>query len=313
MRECLYHPVFLINFELGRYCNYACSYCWPAAHSAIRDHIPTEIVIEGLAEIRRQAAANGFTEFVYNISGGEPTLHPGYLDIIASLTDPAFHSIELVSNISRGQRWWERFIAASAHFQRVFLTASWHDEGNQSRETFNDKVSWLRQQGVQSCINIVMIPQNWDKLLADAEYFYQHGNRIALRRQDLGDGQGPVGYSQEQLALLTTAFPSPARSPETMRIARPLDYELHHDDGAVTTMPVTSVPTAGNNKFQGWRCHAGYQMVSVLANGVVRRGMMCRDRPLGTLSGGFQLFPQPAPCITPICHNTFDLRACKHK
>jgi hypothetical protein len=310
MRECLYRPIFLIHFELGKFCNYSCSYCWPAEHSAIIDHKPTALVRDGLAEIRRQAGLNGFTEFVYNIAGGEPTLHPGYLDIVASLTDAGFHALELVSNLSHGPQWWKRFITASRHFNRIFVTGSWHDEGRQTRETFSQKLTSLQQEGVQACINIVMVPRKWDALIADATYFYEQGHYITIRQQDIGGRS--ADYTEDQLRVLRTGFPPKPRPPQD-GLERPLEFELSQRDGSVTSVSLTRVPAIGCNRFQGWRCHAGFQMVVVGADGLVRRGLTCHERPLGTLTDGFTLFDQPTRCVTPTCRCPLDLRVPKHR
>ena len=81
-RTLLYRDLFTVSWLLGRYCNYKCSYCWPYAHTTKKDHRSTELCLKTIDEIKRQARNNGFNSFHFSLSGGEPTFHPGYLDIL---------------------------------------------------------------------------------------------------------------------------------------------------------------------------------------------------------------------------------------
>ena len=86
-RTLLYRDLFTVSWLLGRFCNYNCSYCWPYARSNKKDHRPTELCLATIDEIKRQARDNNFNSFHFSLSGGEPTFHPGYLDILKHLAD----------------------------------------------------------------------------------------------------------------------------------------------------------------------------------------------------------------------------------
>ena len=94
-----------MSWLLGRFCNYKCSYCWSYARSDRKDHRPTELCLATIDEIKRQARDNGFNSFHFSLSGGEPTFHPGYLDILQHLADDVpncnYTSVHMTSNISR--------------------------------------------------------------------------------------------------------------------------------------------------------------------------------------------------------------------
>ena len=86
-RSLLYRDIFTVSWLLGRFCNYRCRYCWPYARSDRKDHRPTQLCCDTIDEIKRQARDNGFNSFHFSLSGGEPTFHPGYLDILEYLAD----------------------------------------------------------------------------------------------------------------------------------------------------------------------------------------------------------------------------------
>jgi hypothetical protein len=164
-------------------------------------------------------------------------------------------------------------------------------------------------------INIIMVPKMWDRLIDDAEFFYDQGHNVAIGPQDIGHEGKQASYTDDQWHMMQTAFPhrglhrpKQAFSP----IKRPTEYELHAPDGAVTAMSVTSLSAHGYTRYEGWQCHAGFQSVNISATGVVYRGIRCRDDQLGTLQDGFRLLDRPEPCITSVCGCNFDLNLPKH-
>ena len=81
-RTMLHRDLFTVSWLLGRFCNYSCSYCWPYASSRTKDHRPIDLILMTIDEIKRQARANGYNSFHFSFSGGEPTFHPQYLEIM---------------------------------------------------------------------------------------------------------------------------------------------------------------------------------------------------------------------------------------
>ena len=73
-RTMLDNPRFSVSWILGRFCNYNCSYCWPYARSDKVDHQSLEVYKRTVNQIKRQARENGFTEFHWSFSGGEPKI-----------------------------------------------------------------------------------------------------------------------------------------------------------------------------------------------------------------------------------------------
>ena len=78
-RTMLDRPLFSVSWILGRFCNYNCSYCWPYARSDKLDYQDFKTYTNAIDNIKTQARQNGFTEFHWSFSGGEPT---AYLSLI---------------------------------------------------------------------------------------------------------------------------------------------------------------------------------------------------------------------------------------
>ena len=131
-RNMLYRDMFTVSWLLGRFCNYNCSYCWPYARSNRKDHRPTELNLKTIDEIKRQARERGFNSFHFSLSGGEPTFHPGYLDMLKHLSDDVhntnYTSVHMTSNCSRNMKWFKTYVDYASHFHRASITCSLHVE-----------------------------------------------------------------------------------------------------------------------------------------------------------------------------------------
>ena len=117
--------LFCVSWLLGRFCNYKCSYCWPYARSSIPDHRPLKLLISTLDEIKKTGQRKELlTLSIFSFSGGEPTLHKGYLQLLEhyskDVSNSNYQSVHMTSNLSPGFKWFEKYIQAVSTLHRVF-------------------------------------------------------------------------------------------------------------------------------------------------------------------------------------------------
>ena len=203
--------IFCVSWLLGRFCNYKCSYCWPYARSSVPDHRPLSLLIRTMDEIKRQARERGFHSFHFSFSGGEPSLHKGFLDLLKHYADGAagdkYQSVHMTSNLSRKAAWLEKFASATAGLDRVSVTASYHREFADRKE-FADKIITLQENKVHVTINIVMLPALFDVLWEDALFFHSCGINVTLKPQSDSKAQRVVsGYTVKMLSRLRRGLP----------------------------------------------------------------------------------------------------------
>ena len=209
-RTMLYRDLFTVSWLLGRFCNYRCSYCWPYARSDRKDHRPTELCLATIDEIKRQARDRGFNSFHFSLSGGEPTFHPGYLDILQHLADDTpntnYTSVHMTSNCSRNMKWFETYVEHASKFHRASITASYHREHvntQENREQFADKLCFVLVHDVQVTINQVMVPQWFEELWEESLYFHNRGINVTLKPQSDPTASKVVdGYTEDMLSLI---------------------------------------------------------------------------------------------------------------
>ena len=308
-RTMLSRPLFSTSWILGRFCNYNCSYCWPYARSDKQDYQSLDVYKNTVDEIKRQARENGFTEFHWSFSGGEPTAFRQLLELVKHLdeTESTYQSIHMTTNLSPGSKWWNTWCKNTEMLQRRSITASFHDEFAKEQE-FGDKCLQLQYELVHVTINQVMVPEKFDELYARCVRFHERGINVTLKPQSDPTASNIVdGYTEEMIDLMQTGFPQRANGDDVYQIA------LYDTDNTEYLFDQAERFNAfGFNKFQHWSCNSGYQSVIIRSN-EVKRSYSCHDTPLGTLTEGFNLFTQPKICMTPSCVSSADSKIPKHK
>ena len=344
-RTLLYRDLFTVSWLLGRFCNYRCSYCWPYARSDKKDHRPTELCLRTIDEIKRQARGNGFNSFHFSLSGGEPTFHPGYLDILKYLADDVdntnYTSIHMTSNCSRPKKWFETYVEYAKPFHRASITASLHTEHLNTREKmqdFADKLILCQEHDVQVTINMVMVPEWFEKDWDNALFFHEQGINVTLKPQSDPTASRVVdGYTDDMKQRLYNGMPQMAYTEVKRTWAnRPKpsfelpEYVIGQNDKSVPWhMQVEFTDSKGKkwfmdqaerfnafnfNNFNGWSCNAGYQGIIIREpDGSIKRSYSCHDAPLGNIETGFKLFDKPQPCITNSCVSSADSKIPKRK
>ena len=343
-RTLLYRDLFTVSWLLGRFCNYKCSYCWPYARSDRKDHRPTELCLKTIDEIKRQARGNGFNSFHFSLSGGEPTFHPGYLDILKHLSDDAhntnYTSVHMTSNCSRNMKWFETYVDYASKFHRASITCSLHVEHVNTPEKMQqlaDKLILCQEHDVQVTINMVMVPAWFERDWENALFFHEQGINVTLKPQSDPTASKIVeGYKPEDLKRLYNGMPQRAYT-ESKRIwsDRPkakfkvpigmdkpdasvpwhMQVEFRDSTGKKWYMDQAERFNAFNfNNFKGWSCNSGYSGIIIREpDGSIKRSYSCADTPLGNIETGFKLFDGPRPCISDACVSSADSKIPKRK
>jgi len=338
-RTLLYRDLFSVSWLLGRFCNYKCSYCWPYARSDRKDHRPTELCLATIDEIKRQARDNGFNSFHFSLSGGEPTFHPGYLDILQHLADDVdntnYTSVHMTTNMARKMDWFQKYCDIVAKFHRASITASYHSEYAKMDE-FADKLLFCMEHDVQVTINMVLVPDWFDRDWDNAMYFHERGINVTLKPQSDPTASRVVdGYTDAQLKMMQNGMPQRAYTDKLqqttgVKVVRPkppksmwLQGKINGDDMNVPpVMQVEFEDSKGDkyymdqaerfnafnfNKFKGWECTSGFKGIIIREpDGSIKRSYSCSDEPLGYIESGFKLFDAPKVCISESCVSSAD-------
>ena len=337
-RTMLYRDMFTVSWLLGRFCNYRCSYCWPYARSDRKDHRPTQLINATIDEIKRQARDNNFNSFHFSLSGGEPTFHPGYLDILRHLAGDVhntnYTSVHMTSNCSRPVKWFEQYVEIVKPFHRASITSSLHVEHVNTKEKmqeFANKLILCQEHDVQITINMVMVPDHFERDWDNALFFHEQGINVTLKPQsDPTPSKVVDGYTGDMLKRLYNGMPQRAYTDQKAvwsdrprpQFQIPTEIDKRDDKTVPWNMQIEFKDAKGDpwymdqaerfnafnfNKFKGWECSAGYRSIIIREpDGSIKRSYSCADVPLGNIETGFKLFDTPMPCISDSCVSSAD-------
>lgn len=333
----LYNDLFTVSWILGRYCNYHCSYCWEHGRSDNKDHRSLKTCILAIRNIKKQARERGFNSFHFSLSGGEPTLHPHYLDIVEELADDAWfcnwHTIHMTTNLSRSQKFLRKYANIVKRFHRASITASYHAEFSDLNK-FIDKIILLQEYDIHVTVNMVMMPENFQRDFDNAKYIRDHGINVTLKPQSDPHANHVVsGYTKKQLEILHNDFRQEDFTKDKqkgIREKRPtwnmsklhpplikedqpqppkfMQIEFLDEDGKYWYMDQAERFNSFNfNNFKGWECSSGYRSIIIREPcGSIKRSYSCIDEPIGNIEDDFKLFDKPKECISPSCVSSAD-------
>lgn len=108
-----------VYWEIGRRCNYDCSYCWPWIHNNTESHKTLEQLMKATHLVEERFIRGAKVNWV--ISGGEPTINPAFLDWVRYIAS-CEHHLSMHSNGSRLPEYYRELITygdlnLSVHFQ----------------------------------------------------------------------------------------------------------------------------------------------------------------------------------------------------
>lgn len=246
-----------------------------------------------------------------------------------------FTSVHMTSNCARSKRWFETYVDYAAKFHRASITASLHTEyvnTPNKMQAFADKLIFCQEHDVQVTINMVMVPEWFDRDWDNAMFFHERGINVTLKPQSDPTASKVVeGYTDTMLEKLRLGMPQrgftevknkyvvrptptfkkesdPIYWNDQSHIPQHFQVEFRDSNNDVWYMDQAERFNAFNfNKFKGWECSSGYRSIIIREpDGSVKRSYSCHDKPLGNIETGFKLFDEPMPCISPSCVSSAD-------
>jgi len=86
-----------IEWNLGRRCNYDCSYCGSDIHDRESPHLSLDVIEKTVKQIADVAKAQG-KECRISLTGGEPFVHPKIIEILKIIKDHGINKISVTTN-----------------------------------------------------------------------------------------------------------------------------------------------------------------------------------------------------------------------
>jgi MoaA/NifB/PqqE/SkfB family radical SAM enzyme len=276
------------DWALLNTCNFRCEYCFINP-----DLLGAKLATHGTpAQWAEGFQATGKT-WLLHITGGEPSIYPGFVDLCQQLSRKQYLSIN--SNLWHPcvDVFAERIDPARVHY----INAAVHFDERRSKaslDVFIERVHKLQAHQFNVLVSMVMTPRMVSLFLEVSKDFEARGLFLIpkVMREMYQGNRYPAAYSAEQKALIANYLAKAQENyaPVIARMGEPATIDLCADGRFLD----------GIGDYRGKRCGSGYNFVRIDPDGTaVRCGS---TKHLGNvLLKTINLLPAPMVCDTSYC------------
>lgn len=173
---------FMVTWDVGRRCNFDCTYCDSTRHNTYSAPTQLKNLISTFEFIQKYVDLYKFKDLNINFTGGEPTVNPKFWDLVTYIKANSNFTLGLTTNGT-----WH--VKHTDFILNNFkgLTFSWHAEADkQLRERAISNAITLKNLGSWVTVNVMLHTDHWDESV-DAYYRLKEAGVYAIPTP-LGDG-----------------------------------------------------------------------------------------------------------------------------
>ena len=280
--------ILVVDWILSNVCNFKCTYCTPDSNGG---DLYWPDIEQCETVVRRITEQSNHDYRIYTILGGEPTVWKNFtkLSEIIKQVDPN-SIVNILTNGSRTLKWWNR---TKPYIDKVSI--SYHHQEADVDHTI--EVVNAIQDDCQTNIQMLMDINDWDKCVGIFEKLRDNTVvPIQIKKLQVEFGQKDwMPYTDEQRQWMSEAHRSTANRPSTKRNKTSLGIDCYYDDGTITQENNHNLIQAGKNKFEGWACNIGQDLVVIKANGDVVPANACNNQ---IVMGNIKTAPEKVNLLT---------------
>lgn len=275
-----------VEWNLGKRCNYDCSYCPKEIHDNFSPHTDINVLekcVDRLCELDKPLRIS--------LTGGEPCVHPDIEDLLDYLKRKNIFWVNITTNGTRGYQWY-------LHNEMFFnhLVFSLHFEFDYTR-IVDTILKYYDSTEREFLVNIMAHHNYMPQVKTVVKKFNDLGIRYAVRRIRWTEGDHNIfddlKYDGEDLQWLLA---QDATAKPNCRIND--DQIIHANDVIKKHM----------NQFKGWSCNAGLESLMINWDGEVHRATCRVGGSLGNIyTGTFSAPEDPIICTRDWCTCAADI------
>jgi len=281
-----------VEWNLGKRCNYDCSYCPSSIHDNSSPHTDINILeaaVDKLCEIGKPIRIS--------LTGGEPCVHPRIEDLLDYFKQKGISWVNLTTNGTRGYSW---YLNNEMYFNH--LVFSLHFEENWTR-IFDTIMKFYDSTERDFFVNIMAHHNYMINIRSVVKKFNELGIKYAVRRIRWTEGDHNVfddmrydGVDLEWLlAQEATAKPNVLID----------DKDIVHANDVIKLH---------KNNFKGWTCNAGLESLMINWDGEIHRATCRVGDSLGNIyNDTFTIPTAPIICNRDWCTCAADIPLTKIK
>jgi MoaA/NifB/PqqE/SkfB family radical SAM enzyme len=281
-----------IEWNLGKRCNYDCTYCPSSIHDNHSPHTDINILeatVDKLCEIGKPLRIS--------LTGGEPCVHPDIEDLLDYFKRKDIFWVNLTTNGTRPANW---YLQNEMYFNHLVFSLHFEYDWQRVVRTINE---FYDRTQIDFFVNIMAHHDHMDSVRKVVKEFREKGIRFAVRRIRWTEGDHNVfddmRYDGNDLEWIIS---QDATAKANCRID---DVEIMHANDVIKLHM---------NKYRGWTCNAGIESLMVNWDGDVHRATCRVGGSLGNIyEGNFVAPSNPVTCDRDFCTCAADIPLTKIK
>lgn len=254
-----------IDWDLGNYCNFNCSYCPVNTKQGNFSNPGIDIQKTFASDMLDYYDSIGKRPVILFGASGEPTIYSEFPALLKFLHNRVAE-ISVRTNLSAGVEWWKEngYLIHDVH-------GTVHYQNGVTLKTTYETISQILQYARNVTISVPMLPDLFDKQIEDIEWL-KGCSTISIAPQpilqNLYSGGYWINYTDKQKDELAKYYQFESHSVST------------HENTSSTLSDIvkkTSFEVVFNEQdtercFTGWKCFAGIDTLVIDSRGYVRKG-----------------------------------------
>lgn len=285
--------VMNILWNIGKRCNYNCSYCSPDIHDSTSPHINylnslkfIDTVIEFTKTKNKKCH--------FSITGGEPFVNPNMIDILKYIKSKNVYQNIVISN---GSMPVDVYKEACKYITNLTISLHFERSISEIQNTIS-KIIQLKNEPVMLNINVMMLPKTFEYIKTVINTLTGHKINYVIRKIETRSFDIQNYYTEEELIFLI-------ENQTKMWNNTKLYYENYERE-------INSDELISNNlnEFKHWKCYGGIDLIFVNYNGDVYRSF-CKQDKIGHIDN-LDLNLEPTICKRTycLCNADIPIRKC---
>ena len=275
-----------VEWNLGKRCNYDCSYCPEFIHDNHSPHTDINILehaVDRLCELDKPLRIS--------LTGGEPCVHPDIEDLLAYLKQKNIYWVNLTTNGTRAGSW---YLNNEIYFNHLVFSLHFEHDWQRVVKTINQYYDSTERDFF---VNIMAHHAYMTDVRKVVKEFQEKGIKFAVRRIRWTEGDHNIfddmRYDGKDLEWLLS---QDATAKPNCRVDD--DKIVHAND----------IIKQRQNQFKGWSCNAGLESLMINWDGDVHRATCRVGGSLGNIyTGTFVVPTNPIICTRDWCTCAADI------
>jgi MoaA/NifB/PqqE/SkfB family radical SAM enzyme len=258
-----------VEWNLGKRCNYDCSYCPKEIHDNFSPHTDINILestVDKLCDLNKPLRIS--------LTGGEPCVHPDIEDLLDYFKRKNIFWVNITTNGTRGHRW---YLQNEIFFNHIVFSLHFEQDYTRIVDTI---LKYYDSTERDFFVNIMAHHDYIPQVKTVVKKFQEIGIKYAVRRIRWTEGDhnlfDDLKYDGQDLQWLL----------EHDATAKP---NCRIDDEVI--VHANDVIKKHLNQFKGWSCNAGLESLMINWDGEVHRATCRVGGSLGNIYKGTFIAP----------------------